>query len=76
MLTINYGLLDAARMAQQMEKAKELNANHLSLYQGRSEEDLADVAPYLFSFKEDSDFGKWLIKTGWSNSWGSSKFVC
>lgn len=70
MTPITFCLLDAARMEQHIEKAKELNAQHLSLYKGRSEEDLAAVAPYLFSYKQGDQFGSWLAENGWGNSWG------
>lgn len=66
----NYCLLDAARMLDLMETAKELNPQHDSLYRGRSEEALAIVAPYLFSNKEETKFASWLSKEGWGNSWG------
>ncbi|WP_225000344.1 DUF4123 domain-containing protein [Cesiribacter sp. SM1] len=68
---ISYILLDAARMEVRMEEAKELNPYHLSLYKGRSEEDLAAVAPYLFSVPEDEDdFLNWFMEQGWSDAWG------
>ena len=66
----NHILLDAACMEDKMYEAKELNKNHSSLYKGRSEEDLADVAPYLFELGKGSDFEKWFIENGWGNSWG------
>lgn len=62
-------LLDAARLEHHMEKAKELNPNHSSLYKGRSEEYLADVAPYLFTVS-DTRFFDWYIEFGWGNAWG------
>lgn len=57
---INYGLLDGAILGQLIEEAKILNQNHQSLYLGRSEEDLASVAPYLFSFSSNNKFTSWL----------------
>ena len=69
-LKINYILLDAARMVGNLLEAKELNKNHSSLYKGRSEEDLADVAPYLFSLEKGSDFENWYLENGWGDSWG------
>src|SRR5689334_9084653 len=67
---INYMLLDAARMGEIIEKAKEINPDFDSLYRGRSEEALALVAPYLFIFRQNTDFGKWYIENGWGNAWG------
>lgn len=67
---LSYILLDAARMEVRMEEAKELNPYHQSLYKGRSEEDLAAVAPYLFPVPEDSNFLDWYMEEGWSDAWG------
>jgi hypothetical protein len=63
-------LLDAARMKTNMALAKELNPNHSSLYKGRSEEALADFAPYMFSFSAENQFDSWFLEKGWGNSWG------
>lgn len=70
MAYINYLLLDAARMAGGINKAKELNSQHASLFSGRSEKDLADVAPYIFSYHPESDFANWYMKEGWGKGWG------
>lgn len=67
---MTYLLLDAARMGRAMLTAKEMNPEHGCLYKGRSEEALADFAPYLFSFEEGSEFSKWYFENGWGNSWG------
>jgi len=63
-------LLDAARMQTQMVAAKALNANNVSLYKGRSEETLVDVAPFLFTFNNQNSFGQWYYENGWGNAWG------
>lgn len=68
--TTIYILLDAARLQQHMPKAKELNENYSCLYKGRSEENLADVAPYLFTMQKDSEFENWYLQNGWGNAWG------
>jgi len=65
-----YILLDAAQLGIKIIRAKELNPNHDSLYRGKSEQFLAFVAPYLFSFDPQAEFGKWYIQNGWGNSWG------
>lgn len=67
---INYMLLDAARMGETIEKAKEINPEFDSLYRGGSEQALAVVAPYLFLFKQNTDFGNWYIQNGWGDAWG------
>ena len=70
MLHTNYILLDAARMGNTIEDAKQMNKQFDSLYRGRSEESLAVVAPYIFSFAAQTDFGKWFFEKGWGDSWG------
>lgn len=70
MLHTNYILLDAARMGNTIENAKQLNQQFDSLYRGRSEESLAVVAPYIFSFAAQNDFGKWFFEKGWGDAWG------
>ena len=65
-----YSILDAARIFGELDTAQQLQTNFLSLYMGQSEELLSSVAPYLFSYQPDSEFGKWLLEKGWGNSWG------
>lgn len=66
----NYILLDAARMAGEIEKAKELNPEHICLYEGDSERFLGAVAPWLFEFEEGTEFAAWITKAAHANSWG------
>ncbi|HEV3250683.1 MAG TPA: DUF4123 domain-containing protein [Puia sp.] len=66
----NFVLLDAARMPDGIGKALELSKTGLSLYKGQSMMLLTSVSPYLFDFKQDSTFGKWLMDDGWGCSWG------
>jgi len=65
-----YLLLDAAKMELVIEQAKELNANHRSLYKGEPEEDLAAVAPYLFTLDRESPLAQFYIDNGWGEAWG------
>jgi hypothetical protein len=69
-ITLNFSLLDAARMLDQMETAQNLNQEYDSFYRGRSEEALDIVAPYLFTYQEGREFARWLASTGWGNAWG------
>ncbi len=75
MLVYNYLLFDAARAEMNLYKAQELNSNGQSLYKGRAEEDLAGVAPYLFTAKENTPFTEWYLKEGWNQSWGTLLFA-
>jgi hypothetical protein len=69
-LNIPHIILDAARMGEKIGKAKELNPDFCSLYHGMSEQSLASVAPYLFPFDPQTEFGKWYMQNGWGDSWG------
>ncbi|HNW75071.1 MAG TPA: DUF4123 domain-containing protein [Bacteroidales bacterium] len=63
-------LLDAARMEEEMETAKKLNPEFDSLYRGRSEENLASVAPYIFRVERGGEFESWYFEKGWGDAWG------
>ncbi len=69
-LNPTYSILDAARIFGELNTAQKLQSNFLSLYKGRSEELLTTVAPYLFPYKSDTEFGSWLMDRGWGNAWG------
>jgi hypothetical protein len=70
LLNSNYIVLDAARMGMDMETAKELNPDFKCLYQGKTELELAGVAPFLFSYTSNSEFKQWFEKFSIGNSWG------
>ena len=65
-----FSILDAAVMGAAFQLAASRQPGHSCLYRGESEQNLASVAPYLFPFSVSSDFGKWLVSSGWGNSWG------
>lgn len=69
-LNPTYAILDAARIFGELNTAQKLQSNFLSLYKGRSEELLTTVAPYLFPYKNNTEFGSWLMDRGWGNAWG------
>ena len=75
MLHYNYLLLDAAKAEMNLYTAMELNPNYQSLYKGTTEEDLAGVAPYLFSIRQDTPFADWYFKEGKGQSWGILLFA-
>ncbi len=70
MLNSNYIVLDAARMGMDMETAKEMNPDFKCLYQGKTELELAGVAPFLFTYSSNSEFKQWFEKFSIGNSWG------
>jgi hypothetical protein len=57
-------------MGMDMETAKELNPDFKCLYQGKTELELAGVAPFLFSYTSNSEFKQWFEKFSIGNSWG------
>ncbi len=63
-------MLDAARMHGDIYQAREINPEHICLYEGDSEKFLGSVAPWLFSFDQQSEFAKWLLRNARGNSWG------
>lgn len=65
-----YSILDAARIFGELDTAQHLQANFLSLYMGQSEDLLSSVAPYIFPYELNSEFGSWLLEKGWGDSWG------
>ena len=71
----NYILLDAARMADEIDKALELNKSGKTLFSGKSEHILVSVSPYLFNYKPETDFSKWHSENGWGNSWAYMFYV-
>jgi hypothetical protein len=70
LLNSNYIVLDAARMGMDMETAKEMNPDFKCLYQGKTELELAGVAPFLFTYSSNSEFKQWFEKFSIGNSWG------
>ena len=66
-----YCLLDAARMAEAMDTAKELAApnTYRCLYAGSAEASLSHVAPYLFLLQNPA-LTDWLLTEGWGQAWG------
>lgn len=66
-----YCLLDAARMDEAMDIAKELAGenNYRCLYAGSAEESLSHVAPYLFLLQNPA-LTDWLLTEGWGQAWG------
>lgn len=66
----SYILLDSARMEADINTARDMNKNFISLYCGKSEISLASVAPYIFTIHHKDEFENWYFDKGWGNSWG------
>ncbi|HWK03327.1 MAG TPA: DUF4123 domain-containing protein [Puia sp.] len=65
-----YIILDGARMLKDLAVAKTINNKYQSLYKGKIEEYLQQVAPYLFVCDPQSDFAKWVADNSLGRSWG------
>lgn len=65
-----YAVLDAARDDRVLSLLHESVDAHRSLYEGIKGEAMADVAPYLVSFRRDSGLLGRLIDEGWGRSFG------
>lgn len=57
-------------MEGKIQEAKTLNPNHSCLYEGDSANFLGAVAPWLFEFREGSEFAKWVAENAGRKSWG------
>jgi len=69
-VSINYYLLDSACIFDALDRAMKLQPDFLNLFNEKSEQQLNSVAPYLFSYQNNSLFAKWVFENGWGNSWG------
>ncbi len=65
---MRYYLLDGAKCNDALDDTLKCAPKYLSLYKGRSEENLASVAPYLAEINDL--FNTWIIENGWGDSWG------
>ena len=65
-----YLVLDAARMDDKIDEAKELCPKFHSLYRGDKENQLQSVAPYVFDGDECKELQDFFFDIGWGDSWG------
>jgi hypothetical protein len=65
-----YAVLDGASIPGLLDQLHEQQPEHVCLYRGELEPDMAEVAPYLVKLEPDTDFTDWLIEKGWGNHWG------
>jgi hypothetical protein len=65
-----YAILDGASVPELLPKLKEAKEEHVCLYRGELEPDLAEVAPYLVKLRRESPFTDWILAEGWGNHWG------
>jgi hypothetical protein len=65
-----YALLDAARDDRVLRMLRSSAVQYRSLYDGASERELADVAPYLACVPPDSELLRQLVSEAWGEGWG------
>lgn len=70
MPTNHYIILDAAKTHARIAEAKRFNPRHICLYSGEAEERLHSVAPWLFTFRLNSNFAEWYLANGGRQNWG------
>ncbi|MBM4032667.1 MAG: DUF4123 domain-containing protein [Planctomycetes bacterium] len=65
-----YALFDGASVKELREKLWQHEPEHVCLWRGEMEPDIAEVAPYLVELKPDAEFTQWVLEKGWGNHWG------
>lgn len=65
-----FAVLDGASIPGLLEKLYTLQPEHICLWRGELEPDLAEVASYLVQLELDSAFTNWMIAQGWGQHWG------
>ncbi len=65
-----YALLDGASVKGLLKKLHECRPEHVCLYWGKLEPDIAEVAPYLVRLEPEADFTQWVLEEGWGKHWG------
>jgi hypothetical protein len=65
-----YAVLDGASVDGLLPRFARDNPEHICLYRGELEPDLAEAAPYLVRLEAESDFTRWVLEQGWGEHWG------
>jgi len=65
-----FALLDGASVDGLVKMLWEHQPEHVCLYRGELEPDMAEVAPYLIRLEPDAEFTEWVLTRGWGNHWG------
>jgi hypothetical protein len=66
----SYFVIDRARTGSYMDDVYEFNLSISCLYKGRSEENLADYAPYLIEITDEPIALEWILKKSNNDHWG------
>lgn len=65
-----YVILDGASVPDLPQLLWEHEPEHVCLYRGELEPDMAAVAPYLIKLEYDHRFTKLVLEQGWGRHWG------
>lgn len=65
-----FSIVDGAVVPDLTAALTSFAPEHFCLLRGWLPPDLARVAPYLVSLRQDSAFTKWLLAKGWGRHWG------
>ena len=65
-----FAILDGASVPDLLGDLFTFNPEHLCLYRGELEQDMAQVAPYLVFLERDAPFTDWVLTNGWGEHWG------
>jgi hypothetical protein len=65
-----FTILDGASVPDLQANLASFNPEHICLYHGELEPDMAEVAPYLAVLEHDAPFIDWVLANGWGEHWG------
>jgi hypothetical protein len=65
-----FAVLDGASIPELPQVLWEHEPEHVCLYRGELEPDMAEVAPYLVKLEYDHPFTKMVCEQGWGKHWG------
>jgi Domain of unknown function (DUF4123) len=65
-----WAVLDGASVPGLLQQLADHEPEHICLYAGELQPDVAEVAPYLVKLEAKAPFTEWLIEKGWGQHWG------
>jgi len=63
-------ILDGASVPDLLRKLDEHGREHVCLFTGQDDSELAETAPYLVHLDAQSPFTDWVLDEGWGKHWG------
>src|SRR5258708_4928074 len=65
-----FAVLDGAGIPGLLQQLADHEPEHICLYSGNLEPDMAEVAPYLVKLEPQAPFTDWVVERGWGKNWG------